>query len=98
VRSRELAKRKWADGLITEIEALTGSSQFTYVTAVTRLCGDASLWEKNGHFKQNLRGNPIKILTLQEMLGDLYSKTKTAVASSEVGRMLQVVKASGWKP
>jgi hypothetical protein len=31
-------------------------------------------------------------------LRDLYSKTKTTVASSEVGRLLQVIKASGWKP
>jgi hypothetical protein len=95
---RELVKKKWADGLIVEIERLTGSSQFTYVTAVTRLRGDASIWQEHQPFRDNLRGNPIKILTLQEMLSDLYSKTKTTVASSEVGRLLQVIKASGWKP
>jgi hypothetical protein len=71
--------------------------RLTYVTAIT-LRGDASLWEEYAPFKDNLRGNPIKILTLQEMLSDLYSKTKTSVASSEVGRLLQVIKASGWKP
>jgi hypothetical protein len=95
---RELVKKKWADGLIGEIERLTGSRQFTYVTAVTKLRGDASIWEQYQPFRQNLRGNPIKVLTLQEMLSDLYSKTKTTVASSEVGRLLQVIKASGWKP
>jgi len=94
---RELVKAKWADGLIAEVEKLTGSTQFTYVTAVTRLRGDASVWEQNQQFKRNLRGNPIKILTLQEMLDDLYDKTKTTVASSEVGRLIQVMKASGWK-
>lgn len=95
---RELVKKKWADGLIAEIKRLTGSSQFTYVTAVTKLRGDASAWEGHQPFRDNLQGNPIKVLTLQEMLSDLYSKTKTTLASSEVGRLLQVIKASGWKP
>jgi hypothetical protein len=95
---RELAKKKWADGLITKIERLTGSAKFTYVTAVTRLKGDPAAWQEHVPFRNNLRGNPIRILTLQEMLSDLYQKTDTTVASSEVGRLLQVIKASGWKP
>ena len=95
---RELIKRKWADGLITKVESLTGSTLFTYVTAVTKLKGDAAIWEGYALFKSNLRGNPIKVLTLQQMLSDLYQKTDTTVASSEVGRLLQVIKASGWKP
>jgi hypothetical protein len=84
--------------MITEVEKLTGSTQFTYVTAVTKLRGDATVWEQHQPFRDNLRGNPIKILTLQEMLKELYEKTKTSVAPSEVGRLLQVIKASGWKP
>ncbi len=95
---RELVKKKWADGLIEKLESLTGSTKFTYVTAVTRLKGDAAVWEGHRPFRDNLRGNPIKILTLQEMLSDLYKKTDTSIASSEVGRLLQVIKASGWKP
>ncbi len=95
---RELVKKKWADGLITEIKRLTGSTKFTYVTAVTKLKGDASVWQEHLPFINNLRGNPIRILTLKEMLSDLYKKTNTTVASSEVGRLLQLIKASGWKP
>jgi hypothetical protein len=95
---RELAKRKWAEGLIAEIEKLTGSPQFTHVTALTKLKGDRAVWEQHQPFRDNLRGNPIKVLTLQEMLSDLYKKTNTTVASSEVGRLLQVIKASGWNP
>lgn len=95
---RELVKKKWADALIAEIEKLTGSTNFTYVTAVTKLRGDASVWQEHKPFRDNLRGNPIKILALQDMLSDLYKKTNTTVASSEVGRLLQVIKASGWKP
>jgi hypothetical protein len=95
---RELVKKKWADGLIAEIQRLTGSEKFTYVTAVTRLRGDEAVWREHKPFQANLRGNPIRILTLHEMLGELYRKTSTTVASSEVGRLLQVIKASGWKP
>jgi hypothetical protein len=95
---RELAIKKWADGLIAKIERLTGSRNFTYVTAITKLRGEASVWQEHQPFRDNLRGNPIKILTLQEMLSDLYKKTDTTIASSEVGRLLQVIKASGWKP
>lgn len=85
---------KWADALIGEIERLTGSAQFTYVTAVTRLRGDATTWEQHQLFRDNLRGNPIKILTLEEMLNELYVKTNTIMASSEVGTPLEVVGAS----
>jgi len=95
---RELVKKKWADALVAKVESLTGSKEFTYITAVTKLKGDASRWEEYEPFKANLRGNPIRILTLQEMLSNLYVKMNTTVASSEVGRLLQVIKASGWKP
>lgn len=95
---RELVIKRWADGLIAEVERLTGSRQFTYVTAVTKLKGETSVWQEHPLFKKNLRGNPIKFLTLQGMLNDLYSKTKTTLASSEIGRLLQVIKASGWRP
>jgi len=95
---RELVKKKWADALIAKIEKLTGSTQVAYVTAVTKLRGDAKVWQEHKPFRDNLRGNPIRVLTLQEMLSDLYKKTNTTVASSEVGRLLQVIKASGWKP
>jgi len=53
-----------------------------------------TMWKKGASFDPN----PIRILTLQEMLDDLYGKTKMTVASSEVRRLLQVIKACGWKP
>jgi hypothetical protein len=95
---RELVKKKWADALIMEIHRLTGSETFTYITAVTKLRGDESAWREYKPFQANLKGNPIRILTLQEMLSELYRNTNSTVASSEVGRLLQVIKASGWKP
>lgn len=97
---RELVKPKWANALVAKIEQLTGSTQFTYVTAVTKLIrnANATIWEEHEGFKKCLQGNPLKILTLQKMLSDLYGKTKNTPASSEVGRLLQVMKASGWNP
>ncbi len=95
---RELVKKKWADALITKIEKFTGSTEFTYVTAVTKLRGGPSDWQQHPPFKRNLRGHPIVILTLQEILTHTYKATSTTLAASEIGRLLQVIKASGWKP
>ncbi len=95
---REIVKRKWANALIAEIRKVTGAKSFTYITAVTLLKGEASVWETYQPFRKNLRRNPIRVLTLQEMLDSLYSKTNTTVAGSEIGRLLQVIKASGWLP
>jgi len=94
-RFRELANKKWANALIREIRERTGSKQFTYVTAVTKLVGDKSQWERYDLFRKNLRGNPIKVLTLREILADVYQKATRTVASSEVGRLVQIIKASG---
>jgi hypothetical protein len=94
----ELVERKWADALIGEIERLTGSAQFTYVTAVARLRGDATVWERHQRFRDNLRGNPIKILTLEEMLSELCKKTNTTAAALEIGSPLEVIQAAGSKP
>jgi hypothetical protein len=95
---REIVKRKWANALIAEISKVTGTKSFTYITAVTLLKGEASAWETYRLFQKNLRGNPIRVLTLQEMLDSLYSKTSTTLAGSEIGRLLQVIKASRWLP
>jgi hypothetical protein len=93
---RELVKPKWSDALFAKIEELTGTQNFTYVTAVTKLIGSEEKWTEYEMFKHNLRGNPIKVLTLEKILQDLYKKISTTVAPSDVGRLLQVIKASGW--
>ncbi|MCP3025173.1 nuclease-related domain-containing protein [Cupriavidus basilensis] len=93
---RELVKPKWAEAFRAEVLAVTGATAFTYVTAVTRLHGDRISWESNATFLENLAGNPIQILTFTEMLKDLYRTINTTPATSEVGRVLQLIKASGW--
>jgi len=95
---RELAKPKWAQAFRAEVERATGATAFTYVTAVTRLTAraDRADWEQADEFRQNLGGNPIRILTFDDMLSDLFPSINHTVASSQLGRVLQLIKASGW--
>lgn len=96
---RELISPKWSSAFISEIEKITGSRKFTYVTAVTVLRGDSQKWENYKPFIKAMEGNPIRIVTLNEILDEVYKELKelgTTLASTEVGRFLQVIKASKW--
>lgn len=93
---RELLKEKWTQAFFKKIEEITGATSFTYVTAVTVLRSPKTKWESYEPFKVAMRGNPVKILTLNEMLDELYPSIDKTPASSSVGRFLQLVKASRW--
>jgi hypothetical protein len=93
---RELTREKWAAAFRTMVAELTGSSSFTYITAVTKVVGSRAAWQDNATFRENLGGNPIEILTFGDMLKELFPSIDTTPASSEVGRVLQLIKASGW--
>ena len=95
---RELANAKWGAAFVDKMEEICGARKFTYVTAVTKLKGEKDAWENCRRFRENLGGNPIKTLTFEEMLDELWPDIKTTTASSELGRILQLVKASGWQP
>ena len=55
----------------------------------------SSLWEQNPIFKENLKGNPVKIIELAEMMQFIQPRLSTTVAGTEVGRTLQLFKAAG---
>jgi hypothetical protein len=93
--SRELWKEIWANAFIRKIKETTGTSKFTYITAVTHVVGDRSIWEQNPKFRKILQGNPIKIIDLTEMMKDISPQLSTTVAETEVGRTLQLFKAAG---
>ena len=95
-RFRELVRPKWSEAFIAIVDHETGSREFTYVTAVTVLKGDRSLWENEPQFREAMNHNPIRIWTLAEMLAELFPMLGTTVASSQFGRTLQLIKASGW--
>ncbi len=97
-RFRELLRPKWTEAFISTIEHETGSREFTYVTAVTALKRDSdrTLWENKGEFQLAMNNNPIRIWTLPDMLSALFAMLGTTVASSQLSRTLQLMKASGW--
>lgn len=94
---RELVSDKWTDGLITTIQAKTGRTRFTYVTAVTLIADPQNrhLWHTTERFRSALRGNPIQLVTLREMLGEVFGQLGTTVESSQFSRTLQLLKAAG---
>ncbi len=93
---REITRTKWAEAFIDKIEEISGSRDFTYTTAVTVVKGDKSVWESHADFSEILHGNPVRILTFSDILNDLWPTINTTPASSEVGRVLQLIKAARW--
>lgn len=93
---RELTNAKWAEAFCRRVAYLTGSRSFTFVVAVTKLKGDRAAWEREPAFRKMLWGNKVKILTVEEMLQQLVPQIGTTPAATEIGRLLQIVKASGF--
>ena len=99
---RELTNEKWSDAFIEKVFALTGSVHFTHVIAVTRIkpkrgFSEAQLrkaWETYPGFSAKLKGNPVKVLTLAEMISEFDRLVGQTPASSEVGRLIQVLRAA----
>jgi len=92
---RELVIPKWSEAFISAVADATGEAQFTYVTAVTYLKGDGSVWETHDPFVSAMMGNPIKVITLKEMLQEVSGALSKTVAGTEFGRTLQLFKAAG---
>lgn len=94
---RELGNDVWAEAFIGKITELTGQSKFTHVTAITRATQanpDFNLWEKNKHFTTRMKNNPLKIITLKDMYDFVKGKSTTTLASSQLGRLMQLMKAA----
>ena len=93
---RELYSHKWSEAFIEKISSVTGSDGFTHVTAVTKINGDKATWETHQPFTDRLRGAPVSLMSLNEILDDMYPSIQKTPAPSNVGRLLQIIKASGW--
>lgn len=93
-RYRELVDPKWALAFTRKIRELTGVSQFTYVTAVTKLRGGREDWENNVEFRKSVGGNPVRILTFDEIVSFVQGQIKRTPAASSIGRLLQLMKAA----
>ena len=93
---RELVSPKWSEGFRNTVLRETGSMEFTYVVAVTRLKGNVETWEQDVEFAMAMAGNPIRILTFRRMIETISPGLTTTVASTEVGRLLQLLRAAGY--
>jgi hypothetical protein len=91
---RELTKPKWSEAFIDAVELATGSRKFTYLLAVTAIFGNRQDWEEYPPFVQAMGGNPIHMIDLTEMLDHLHNMSTTTVASSNIGRVLQLMRAA----
>lgn len=92
---RELTVPKWSEAFVHAVKDATAVDQFTHVTAVSRVIGDKSIWENHLPFQSALFGNPLQIVTFKEMMLEIQAKLTTTLASTEVGRMLQMFQAAG---
>jgi len=92
---RELVQPKWSEAFCAAVKDATGQSQFTYVTAVTRIRGDPQLWEQHPSFSTAVCGNPIRLISLEQMVSELLAQTSKTVVPSQLGRMVQLLRASG---
>jgi hypothetical protein len=93
-RYRELWVPKWAQAFRETVAKMTGSRQFTYSIAVTKLTSPGEQWTTDPTIQTNLAGNPFRFLTLECMWLDLKDSLGTTPASSEVGRLAQLLKAA----
>lgn len=96
---RELWVPKWSEAFRHEVQRLTGEQTFSYRIAVTHLQGEeattwADAWAEDSTIKANLPGCSVGFLTLKEMWGTMLEELKRTPASSEIGRLAQLLKAA----
>ena len=95
---RELCVPKWSRAFTSAVEGHTGSNKFTYWTAVTRVNQpeNAELWENYPPFVQAMNGNPLRLVGFDVLLRAVWMQLSTTPAASELGRMVQLMKAAKW--
>lgn len=99
---RELVRPNWTEAFIEKIKEETGSNEFIYYIACTKINGENNkkIFEKNDYFLNNLSKygakNPIiKIITFEDMFKKNWHRTnKQTLEATQVGRLLQLMKAS----
>jgi len=94
---RELANDKWARAFRAKIKQLTGQEEFEYWTVclfVAEQAPDAAaVWTENAAFRKRLTPH-LRLVTLHEIFREIYTRMTTTPASSEIGRLIQVMKAA----
>jgi hypothetical protein len=93
---RELWKPKWSEAFRARIAELTGESRFSYRIAVAHLRGERDAWAADSTIQENLAFCSFDFLTLNEMWATMLAELTTTPASSEIGRLAQLLKAAGF--
>ncbi len=93
----ELVRPKWSEAFLKVVKEKTGEDRLTHVTAVTCMAkgSNKAQWQNHRPFQDALRGNPIRIITLSEMIDEIGQGLTKTLATTEVGRMLQLFYAAG---
>jgi len=95
---REVWDPVWAKALGDRVEELTGRRKFTFVLAVTCLdkggSSDTSVWMTEPKIRKNLHG-PVEVWTFAQMWTELVNDVKQTIEPSHVGRLAQLLRASG---
>lgn len=100
---RELWQPKWAEAFRKAVSDASGEEVFNYSIAVTKLTGKqtqgeaSAAWASDPTISANLNGSQFSFLTMRDMWEELQEKLTTTPASSEIGRLAQLLKASGIK-
>ncbi len=95
---RELYSAKWARAFVRTIKEETGTDKFTYVLACTKIKGKKDtreLFQNHNPFRESIGGNEIKIMTFDDLYKELIENPSTTLASTQLGRLLQIMQASG---
>lgn len=91
---RELCSPKWSEAFVHAVKEATGTSQFTHVLAVARVKGDRETWENHKPFRAAIGGNPLRIISFDEMVKQIDKNLGTTLAATEVGRLIQMFRAA----
>ncbi|SEQ97038.1 hypothetical protein SAMN05421690_1004117 [Nitrosomonas sp. Nm51] len=81
---RELCVPKWSEAFVTAVRNATGTEEFTYSLAVAHVIGNKQVWEEHQPFIDAMGGNPIRLITFQDMISDIYDGLGTTLAATEV--------------
>ena len=97
---REIWEPRWSEAFRNAIHDATGSSNFRYSIAVTRLRGKLTqqeaeaAWAQEPVIAEHLVGCGFSFLTMRQMWAQLQQELTTTPASSEIGRLAQLLKAA----
>ncbi len=97
---RELWVPKWSEAFRAALHEATGEASFRYSVAVTRLTGKVDqeqaerAWISDPTIVSHLAGCEFSFLTMKQMWSDLQQEMTTTPASSQIGRLAQLLKAA----